>query len=139
MEPVYWDTSALLSVFLQDVHSSEAGRWLNRDCAHLISSLACAEFYANIGRLSREGSLTAIEADRLVATFLRQPFRRIQADPDNGLLWALASRNRLRGADLWHLAMAKSLALDLPEIVLLSFDLRLSEAAAAEGLATVGA
>jgi hypothetical protein len=40
----------------------------------------------------------------------------------------------LRGADLWHLAAAKALQTELPELRLLSFDSRLTAAAHGEGL-----
>ncbi|MBC8391803.1 MAG: PIN domain-containing protein, partial [Deltaproteobacteria bacterium] len=47
----------------------------------------------------------------------------------------LSRKWSLRGADLWHLAAAKTLQDDLPELVLLTFDSRLEKAAEAEGLA----
>jgi hypothetical protein len=40
----------------------------------------------------------------------------------------------LRGADLWHLALAKTLQADLPELGLVTFDEALAEAAVGEGL-----
>jgi hypothetical protein len=46
----------------------------------------------------------------------------------------LSSRYPLRGADLWHLAAAKSLQEELPELRLLTFDQRLMEAAQGEGI-----
>lgn len=41
----------------------------------------------------------------------------------------------LRGADLWHLATAKSLQNELPELVLLTFDSSLERSAEGEGMA----
>ncbi|MGC8486111.1 MAG: hypothetical protein ACP5O6_10865, partial [Candidatus Baltobacteraceae bacterium] len=46
-----------------------------------------------------------------------------------------AARYPLRGADLWHLALAVDLAEELPELRLLTFDSVLDAAARAEGLA----
>lgn len=46
----------------------------------------------------------------------------------------LAAAWPLRDADLWHLAAARALQADLPELVLLTFDKRLREAAVGEGL-----
>jgi hypothetical protein len=46
----------------------------------------------------------------------------------------LATKWPLRGADLWHLAAAKSLQTELPELAFLSFDLKLAAAAKGEGL-----
>ena len=48
---------------------------------------------------------------------------------------ALASKWPLRGADLWHLATAKTLQKDLPELTVLTFDNRLYVAALGEKLA----
>lgn len=47
---------------------------------------------------------------------------------------ALASKWPLRGADLWHLAAAKTLQKDLPELTVLTFDNRLYVAALGEKL-----
>jgi predicted nucleic acid-binding protein len=47
----------------------------------------------------------------------------------------LASNWSLRGADLWHLAAAKTLQCELPELLLLTFDQRLYHAAAGENIA----
>jgi len=48
---------------------------------------------------------------------------------------SLSSKWPLRGADLWHLAMAKSLQAELPELTFMSYDARLVAAARGEGLA----
>lgn len=56
-------------------------------------------------------------------------------DPDWTCFPQLAERQRLRGADLWHLALALTLRQDLPELVLLTFDDTLQTAAVAEGIA----
>lgn len=62
------------------------------------------------------------------------PWRRANVTPDWELVVSLTRRWPLRGADLWHLAAAKELQTDLPELTLLSFDARLATAAAGEGL-----
>jgi transposase len=46
----------------------------------------------------------------------------------------LARKWPLRGADLWHLAAAKDLRAELPELKMLSFDAPLATAAAGDGL-----
>jgi hypothetical protein len=63
------------------------------------------------------------------------PWRRLNAVPDWKLVQSLSSKWPLRGADLWHLAVAKSLQAELPELAFMSSDVRLVAAARGEGLA----
>ncbi|MFO7740091.1 MAG: hypothetical protein R6V46_16550 [Desulfatiglandaceae bacterium] len=62
------------------------------------------------------------------------PWRRIFSSPDLEVVRELSAKWPLRGADLWHLATAKSLRQDFPELLLLSFDARLNQAAKGESL-----
>ena len=62
------------------------------------------------------------------------PWRSWQGVPRQNDLRQLSARYSLRGADLWHLAVAKSLQEDLPELKLLTFDRRLMAAAQGEGM-----
>jgi predicted nucleic acid-binding protein len=134
-EVIYWDTSAILSALLQDIHTPEARTYLERPAVHLVSSLAGAEFHACLARLQRDGHLAATLAQATCLAFDQGPWRRITMEPSWELFPTLSSRYQLRGADLWHLAMASSLRPDLPEIVLLTFDNALSAAAIGEGMA----
>lgn len=59
----------------------------------------------------------------------------IDSPPDRTIVVELARTCSLRGADLWHLALVKTLAQELPSLRLLSFDDRLRTAARGEGLA----
>jgi hypothetical protein len=61
-------------------------------------------------------------------------WRQLNGLPDHGVVAALSRKWPLRGADLWHLALAVSLQEELPELRLVSFDDQLREAAAGEGL-----
>lgn len=63
------------------------------------------------------------------------PWTYIASAPRLEITRALAQSWRLRGADLWHLALAKSLSERLPGLQMLTFDTALAEAAAGEGLA----
>jgi hypothetical protein len=54
--------------------------------------------------------------------------------PDWDKIKSLSQKWPLRGANLWHLAAAKTLQKRLPELRLLTFDNRLSVAAMGEGL-----
>ena len=133
---LYWDTSAILSSLLQDVHTSEARGRLRSDQVHLASSLAGSEFHACLARLERDGHLSPSATDATAEAFAQGPWRRLTLIPDAGLFRPLASRPHLRGADLWHLALTVSLRTELPEITLLTYDSALRSAAVAEGLAT---
>ena len=50
------------------------------------------------------------------------------------MIRSLSNKWPLRGADLWHLAAAKNLHREFPELFLLSFDNQLKRAAAGEAL-----
>ena len=131
---IYWDTSAILSVLFTDRHSEAAFGWTKEDGIHLLSTLTYAETCAVIARFKRERLL----AENLIAAAFEAvhhgPWRRLNAVPHPETTQSLSVKWPLRGADLWHLATAKGLQADLPELFLLTYDVRLQEAAAGEGL-----
>lgn len=131
----YWDSSAVLSTLFRDKRSEEATARARGPAIHLLSSLAWAEVHAVIARIERERALASVLLDAAREVLESGPWRRVNAFPDWKLVQSLASRWPLRGADLWHLAAAKSLQIDLPELTLFSFDSRLVSAAQGEGLA----
>jgi predicted nucleic acid-binding protein len=131
---VYWDTSALLSVLFRDSHSGEAVEWAAREGLHLMSTLAYAEACAVIARLQRERLLAEILIKAALEVLHEGPWRRLNAAPQWEAVQALAEKWPLRGADLWHLATAKNIQKDLPELLLFTFDARLKAAAAGEDL-----
>lgn len=131
---LYWDTSALLSYFFSDSHSAKAREWEATDGVHLISSLAHAEACAVVARMGREGVIDAVAMEMTRAAMRDGRWRRLNGLPDRAMIEALSRKWPLRGADLWHLAMAVSLKNELPELKLLSFDDRLNEAATGEDL-----
>jgi uncharacterized protein len=132
---IYWDTSALLSVFLEDVHSQDAKFWLDQTATNLLSSLAIAEFYACISRLVWEGHIDERQATAISSALDKGPWHTVLTGLDKKLVQAISARCKLRGADLWHLSLAASLRAHLPEIALLTFDTALKLAATSEGLA----
>ena len=132
---LYWDASAILSVLLDDGHSRTARRRLGTQGPHLISSLAFVEVCAVLTRLSRERRLSARERRLVIGSLQARPWSALHLEPDRRLAADLADRHGLRGADLWHLAAATTLARELPGLVLLTFDSRLAAAARGEGLA----
>ena len=131
----YWDSSAVLSTLFRDTGSEEAAARARSPAIHLLSSLAWAEVHAVIARIERERALATVLVNAAREVLESGPWRRVNASPDWKLVHSLSSRWPLRGADLWHLATAKSLQVDLPELTLFSFDSRLVSAAHGEGLA----
>ncbi|MBI3997842.1 MAG: type II toxin-antitoxin system VapC family toxin [Armatimonadetes bacterium] len=130
----YWDSSAVLSALFRDRHSKNATAWARRPGVHLISTLAWAEVHAVISRIEREQALAQVLVDAAREALDRGPWHRTNVSPEWDLVRDLSARWPLRGADLWHLAAARSLKTELPELRLLSFDDRLAGAARAEGL-----
>ena len=131
---VYWDTSALLSVLFQDSHSEEAAQWAVQEGLHLVSTLGYAEAFAVISRMQRERLLADILIKAALEVFHEGPWRRLNASAEWEALQPLAEKWPLRGADLWHLATAKGVQKELPELFLLTFNAKLKTAAAGEGL-----
>ena len=132
---LYWDTSALLSYLFVDSHSAIAQEWAATDGHHLLSSLAHAEACAVVARMTREGIIDESDANAAQATVQNGWWRQLNGLPDRDTVSLLAQKWALRGADLWHLAMAVSLREELPELKLISFDDKLNKAATGEGLA----
>lgn len=132
---VYWDTSAVLSALFRDEHSVAATARAHASGTHLISSLAWAETHAVITRIERERALATVLVGAAREALDSGPWRRVNVSPGWNLLETLARAWPLRGADLWHLAAAKELQAELPELTLLSFDTRLAAAADGMGLA----
>lgn len=130
---VYWDTSAIVSALFRDRHSDAAAAAARAPVTHLMSSLGWAEIAAVIARIEREQALSAVLIGAAREAVERGPWVRLSVDPDRQQIATLARAWPLRGADLWHLAAAKALQADLPELRFLSFDSRLAEAARGEG------
>jgi predicted nucleic acid-binding protein len=131
---IYWDTSAVLSALFKDSHTGSALNWAQKSAHHLISSLAYAEAGAVISRMRREGILTDESVDSALGSLDGGPWQYLNLSPDRQTVRSLAGKVHLRGADLWHLAAAKTLQTRLPEIHLLTFDRLLETAAREEGL-----
>ena len=131
---LYWDTSAILSVLVQDTHSRVAARWSGHDGLHLVSTLGWAETTAVLNRLAGEGHFTNVLLNSALESLATGPWRLVQRGPDWDAIDSLAARHTLRGADLWHLAQVRTLLGELPGLKMLTFDRRLRVAAASEGL-----
>jgi predicted nucleic acid-binding protein len=134
VQVIYWDASAVLSALFTDNHSEEAKRWSTAKGVHFISTLAFSEVTAVISRMRREHILADTLSRAAFEVLDDGPWRRISSLPDWKSIRSLAAKWPLRGADLWHLATAKRLLGEFPELFLLSFDEKLKKAAAGESL-----
>ena len=132
---IYWDSSAILSVLFKDSHSSAALKWAEVEGIHFMSTLAWSEVCAVIARMKRERIISELLEAAGYEALRQGPWRRMSAFPDWEVTRSLSRKWPLRGADLWHLATAKSLQDELPELVLLTFDSRLEQSAGGEGMA----
>ncbi len=124
----------MLSALFRDEHSERALARSRAAGTHLLSSLAWAEAHAVIARLERERTVAKVLADAAREALETAPWRRVNVVPSWDVVRTLAHAWPLRGADLWHLAAAKELQADLPELTLFAFDSRLAAAAQGVGL-----
>ena len=131
---IYWDSSAILSALFTDTHSDKAKKYADETGLHFISTLAYAEVSAVIYRMKREHILAETLVNAAFEVLDQGPWRRIFTWPEWEIVRDLSARWTLRGADLWHLATATTLRIELPELALLTFDKRLEKAARGEAL-----
>ena len=85
-----------------------------------------------LARIKREKLMTGILIDAAIETLNNGPWRRINLSPDWKVILTLSKKWPIRGADLWHLAIAKSIQKQIPELLLLTFDTRLQVAVEGE-------
>ena len=131
---VYWDSSAVLSALFTDSNSQAAQKWSGAEGVHFVSTLTFAEVSAVINRMYRERLITKTLTRAAFEVLDNGPWRRVSTWPEWKIIRSLSAKFPLRGADLWHLATAKSMHGEFPELCLLSFDKRLIKAAESEGL-----
>ncbi|HEB36850.1 MAG TPA: PIN domain-containing protein [Candidatus Aminicenantes bacterium] len=131
---VYWDSSSILSVLFKDTYSKEALTWFKKKGIHLISTLSYTEVCGVISRIKREKLLADILIDVAFKALKTGPWRYLNIWPEWEKLIALSQKWSLRGTHLWHLATAKTLQNQIPELTLLTFDSRLGIAVKGEGL-----
>jgi len=130
---IYWDASAILSTLIKDSHSDVALKWIRKEGIHFLSSLAYAEVIAVLDRMERERILTGVLAQSAFQALLEGPCRFLNLCPAREHMDFLRGKYSLRGADFWHLALARTLRTEIPELVILTFDNRLREGAEKEG------
>jgi predicted nucleic acid-binding protein len=131
----YWDASAAIEALIPAQRSRIAAAEAKSDGINLLSSLAWAEVQSVIARLERQRSITPTLANAARNELQTRRWHWTHVVPVRIVVVELASRWQLRGADLWHLAAAKTLRADRPELTLFTLDRRLGVAARGEGLA----
>lgn len=132
---VYFDTSALIPLLIEEVGSAIAGRlWEEAD--HVVSvRLAYAEARAALAQAERMGRVTAAELTALVGGVDTLDAQLDHLEIDRQLVrraGGLAQQHGLRGYDAIHLAGAERL--DDPHLVLAAGDGPLLDAASALGI-----
>lgn len=132
---LYCDTSAILSMLVDDQHSDAARRAIEAADYNIVSTLAIAETLAVMGRRAREAPCESALLKAAAQTFFDGTWLWTLETPPKTIIANLAQSHPLRGADLWHLACAKALAAEFPELQLLTFDKALLRAADDEGFA----
>lgn len=131
---IYWDSSALLSYLFKDRYSDIALEKARQKGVHLLTTLTIAEVYTVISRIQRERLLPELRIDSIFDVLEYGPWSRLNIVPDIISLRELAVKWPLRGAGLWHLATAKTLQREFPELMILTFDRELAHASKGEKL-----
>lgn len=129
----YFDSSALLKLFLPESGSTEAQRVWASGIRRTTSRIAHAELACALGAAVRQGRLAHADAGAVDGTFLRRNADLIEAD--DGIVTGaavLGVRHGLKGLDAIHVSSALSLR-ELDPLVV-SWDDRQRAAARAEGL-----
>jgi len=130
---IYWDASAVLSALVKDSHSDVAMKWTRKEGLHLLSTLAYAEVISVLDRMERERVLTGVLVQSAFQALHEGPWRYLNLCPAREHMDSLKGKYPLRGADFWHLALARTLKKDIPELMVLTFNSRLREGAEKEG------
>jgi uncharacterized protein len=136
----YWDTSALVKQFIQEVGTSEAIALRADAPPHATATIAYTETFSALRRRVRETALRESQYDEVVRRFLREWPAYVRVNLDERILGrtrALLERYPLRTLDAIHLASAIELQEHLDEpSVFISADIQLLRAATAEHLET---
>lgn len=131
---IYWDSTALLSYLFKDRYSKKVMEKAEQKGYHLLTTLTIAEVYTVINRIRREQLVSDIMIDSLFDLLETGPWSRLNIVPDSLALKDLSRKWPLRGPGLWHLATAKTLQREFPELMVLTFDRELAHASKGESL-----
>ncbi|MDH5668365.1 MAG: type II toxin-antitoxin system VapC family toxin [Nitrospira sp.] len=136
----YWDTSALVKQFIQEIGTDEALALRSDTPPHATATIAYTETFSAFRRRVRESALKESQYHEVVRRFLQDWSAYVRINLDESILErsrALLERYPLRTLDSIHLASAIELQDQLNEpSVVISADAQLLRAAMAEGLKT---
>ena len=82
--------------------------------------------------------MTDLLMDAALEALEKGPWRHLNIWPEWKEIKDLSMKRALRGADFWHLATAKTLQRQIPELILFTFDEKLRSAAKGEHLVSGG-
>ena len=139
----FWDTSALLPLFVAEKESARARTWLRRDPVVLAWTLSRVELLSTLARRERKEPAAARALARARADVLRawEEWSEIVAvEPVRSQAERLVFVHALRAAEALQLAAALVATDSHPDgLELVTFDERLATAAEKEGFAALGA
>lgn len=142
MALIYFDSSALVKLVLNETGSDLAATLWNSCDAAFSSRLAYPEVRASLAAASRNRDLTEAQASAAAAEWERfwASMRAVEFTAEvERSAGELCSRHQLRGADAVHLASALALALDSTDLIVAVWDRRLHSGAMSAGLAVAPA
>jgi len=136
----YWDTSALVKQFIQEVGTDDALALRADAPPHATATIAYTETFSAFRRRVREAALKELQYHEVVRRFVQEWPAYVRINLDDSILArskTLLERYPLRTLDAIHLASALELQEQLNEpSVLISADAQLLRAAMAEQLET---
>jgi predicted nucleic acid-binding protein len=139
----FWDTSALLPLFVAEKESARARSWLRRDPVVVVWTLTRVELLSAIARRERKEPSAARALARVRAKVVQawEEWSEIVAlEPVRSQAERLVFVHALRAADALQLAAALVATDSRPDgLELVTFDERLATAAEKEGFGVLGA
>jgi predicted nucleic acid-binding protein len=138
---IYVDSSALAKLYVPEAESELLDKFLRGRQDLMMSELAITEVISAVARKRREGSVTAHQAnqirDAILADATSGSFERLDLSPsvhrDAERMLASTESIPLRTLDALHI----SLALSRGAALMITFDVRMANAAALHGLRVV--
>ena len=138
---LYLDTSSLVKLYLDEIHSDMVHRWAQEAEVLATSRVAYPETLAALARRWREGDLDDESFQYVKITFQEQWPAFAILDLNETTAGELAITHALRGFDAIHLAAAVDLRREAEDtlVAFTAFDGRLTQAARVEGLQVLDA
>ncbi len=131
---LYLDTSSLVKLYIEEPSSEAVRQWVQEATALVSSCVAYPEALSAFARRHRDHDLDDNGFYRVVEGFQRDWSGLIVVEVQQALAGRMAMRHVIRGFDAVHLAAALSVYDMVPTLEFTSFDDRLNQAAAQEGL-----